>query len=310
MANENQQPKPDAEVNRRKKEEQARRARRRNRQLIGVALSVLIVMGVFSIFERGFGLASRLLDDTSEKHEFKSRVDMLVRFEMLPFSDPSLADANALRQVIIWSIYFDKRDELERVPATADSPGGNFLVPVLEVNRYAAGLFGPNFLFPEHGPFEEPIQGMYYGFDEEKQAYIMPITGLETDFMATIAEIKRESGGVKRVVVGYVRTRGDFDEYITPDEENPAFYYDYLFRRDGNAYYLFAIEPSQRVASAPSSSSGASSMPAMQDDTATSSEVEEETLGSSVAQSSQAASTEEQGSAPEDASSEETSEAA
>ena len=60
-----------------------------------------------------------------------------------------------------------------------------------------------------------------------------------------VTEIKKESGGVKRVTVGYVspfQESGAFDPNAQPD---PVKYQDYLFKKNGSDYYLYAIVESQ-----------------------------------------------------------------
>ena len=261
MANDKQPPKIDSEQVRRNKEEQARAARRRSRQMIGVALSVLIVVGALSIVNMGVDLVRGLMDDSELKDEYARRIETMVWFDVLPFSDPAQADQNSLKQTVLWSIFYDQQTTLERDEI------GSVLIPAIEVDIYAANLFGPSFRFGEHESFYEPSQAMEYTYSPEAQAYTIMVTSPTILFQPKVVEIERESGGVRRVVVGYVSNQSGNEIVPTPDYDNPVRYMDYLFRRDGNEYYLFAVERNTSMPTPqPSSSSSAPTAPSDEPD--------------------------------------------
>lgn len=235
-----QHKKAESEAARRKKEEQARKSRRRSRQWIGVVLAALIVVGAISIVRSAIGLVQGITDNTEEKAEFEGRIRYMVWFDMLPFNSVGQADPEAIKQVAIWSIVDPNVPENKLNLETNDL--GELLVPAADVDHWAASLFGPSFVFETHGSFTDATQALRYEYDSAREAYVVPSTGLEPTYDATVVDIKNEQSGIKRVTVGYVEMRRtDGTVITTPDREHPVRYMDYLFQRDGNQYYLYAI---------------------------------------------------------------------
>ncbi len=242
--------KSDMEQDRNSRDEHARRSRRRTRQFLGLALAVLIVVGAVSIVNYGINVVRTAMNDTSMADEYKARIAPFVWFDVLPFEKLEDANQDTLKQAVLWGVLnqtgTDKITRNER---------GEALVPAIEIDRYAAALFGPDFEF-KHASFSDPVEGLEYTYDEEAGMYVVPATGIMPYYDATVVDITRAGGGVRKVVVGYVQTYNANDEVIaTPDYEHPAKYMDYLFRRDGNDYYLYAIQPNTDYAAAVSSSS-------------------------------------------------------
>lgn len=242
MANEKRQ-KSAAEVEaaRRKKEEQARRGRRRNRQLIGIALFILIVVGGVSIVRSGVGLARTFIDNAPEREAYQQRISTMVWTDVLPFENPEQADPNAIRQAAIWGAFGQigagnvEHDEI-----------GSSIVPLQEVNRYIAELFGPAYLesMPAPDTFRDAVQALTYTFDAERNAYLVPATSLQPLYLPNVVDIRNESNGIKRVTVGYVSTSGSNEAIGAPtiDLEYPDRYMDYIFQRDGNDFYLVSLQ--------------------------------------------------------------------
>lgn len=237
MADDRRQAKPSPEQMHLKKEEQQRTVRRRTRQIIGLALSVLIVVGAVSIVMNGVNIVRGWLDNTGQKEEFQQRLEPMVWFDVLPFDSVAQLDENMVKQLSIWGIMNSKGDTLER------NEYGEPLIPAVEVDQYAASLFGPEFRFSGHGAFADTERDLRYGFDEETQMYIGPVTGFDPFYYAKVVDVKRESGGVLRVVMGYISTRTNDDKVVaTLDFEHPARYMDFMMRRDGSNYYLYALQ--------------------------------------------------------------------
>ncbi len=256
-------PKADPEVIRQRKEERARSSRRRTRQIIGFALSILIVVGAVSIVSWGVDTVVRLLDSDEEREEYQRLFEPMVWFDILPFESVSMVDENSIKEICIWGVLNEKQDLLER------NEYGEPLVPVMEIEQYAARIFGPDFRFAVYETFSTPVEGLSYTFNEDAQNFTAPVTGLMPRYLASAVEIKREAGGVRRVVMGYVSTRtGDDQVVAAPDYEHPAKYMDYLLRRDGGSYYLYAIQNNTthvpEAASAPAESASllAAALPA------------------------------------------------
>ena len=245
--------KHDSEQIRLKKEEQTRRARRRNRQLIGFAVAVLVVVGAVSIVMNGIEMARNMFDNSDEIEMYQNRFKAFVWFDTLPFESISLMDENSLKQVIIWSIFDDQSDQLER------NEQDEALVPASEVDRYAGEIFGPDFRFSGHESFED--KDLKYPYNPDTLTYTVPSTSLNVYFLPKVMEVVREPGGIRRVVMGYVSAINSENQVLaTPDFEHPVRYMDYLLRRDGNGYYLYAIQNNDTYALKVASESGSASV--------------------------------------------------
>lgn len=250
------QSKTDPEISRRKKEEQARRSRRRTRQWIGVALTFLVIVGVVSIVRTGIEVTRNLLDNSSERKEFEMRIRPLVWFDVLPFTDVGQLEQNTIKQVAIWGII----DEVGREALPKNSED-LIIIPTVDVDQYARELFGKNFTFQEHGAFDDKTLGLVYEFNEENSYYVVPGTSLELAYTPTVVDINNMGNGIKQVVVGYVSLRNTEGGVLNePDYEHPVLYMNFYFQRDGGEYYLYAMErnTTQTVITASSSSSSSS----------------------------------------------------
>ena len=217
-------------------EMQALRRRRRGRQLLGALVCFLVVVGLFSIVGSGIDLAATLLDDTEEKQMFEERLKTLVALDPLPFDSLEEANVNTLLHAAIGASVDSTRDDYER-----DENGAMYL-PTLDIETTLLALYGPDFQF-EYQTFED--HGITFTYVPEKQAYLLPVTSAISNYYPKVTEIKKESGGVKRVTVGYVspfQESGAFDPNAQPD---PVKYQDYLFKKNGSDYYLYAIVESQ-----------------------------------------------------------------
>ncbi|MGD9560567.1 MAG: hypothetical protein AB7V55_08190 [Oscillospiraceae bacterium] len=257
MANETPTPKKDNAQAKQKKEEQARAQRRRSRQLLGFAISVLVVVGAVSIIMNGISLIGNLMQNDDEIEEYRSRFESMVWFDLLPFDSVTQVDENSLKQIAIWGVMSQLGDTIGR------SEYGEPLVPAADVDRFGVRLFGPDFRFSGHSSFSDVGLDLRYQYDEATQTYIAPSTGLMPYYLPSVVEIKREAGGVRRVVMGYVSTRTSDDRMVnTPDFDHPAKYMDYMLRRDGGEYYLYALQ--RNTTHIPETATEAASAPAVQ----------------------------------------------
>lgn len=218
-------------------EELMRRRRRHRRQVLGVILCVLAVVGLGTLIMGGVHLTRRLFDDSAERAAYEQRLTYVVMLDMLPFSSLEQANQSDLLESCIWATLFNEDSGLyERDEA------GALLLPSAEVDRYAAQLFGPDYKLP-HGAFES--DGMYFTYNEENQCYTIPVTGQVGNYTPSVVEISG-SKRVQRVTVGYLVPYSSATDFASNrDVTKPVKYYDYLFSRaaDGN-YYLTSMEES------------------------------------------------------------------
>lgn len=224
------------------REEHARRQRRRRRQLLGLAVCAMVLIGIGSTLLGGYRAVAALFDDTELRAEYEDRLRTLVMYDPLPFASLDQLDQTQLRQACIWGAIFNAQrtqgnlDGYERDPETE-----SLILPVLEVDTFLAQLVGPDYHF-EHESFES--DGMIYEYSEELKGYLIPVTSEQGLYSPSVVRIKRE-GRTMRVTVGYVpqfNTTGEFSMTL-PDE--PTKYMDYIFTKPDKTFYLTALEASE-----------------------------------------------------------------
>ncbi|MEG0179604.1 MAG: hypothetical protein RR573_07950 [Oscillospiraceae bacterium] len=238
-----------------KKEPNPLRRRRRIRQIIGAVVCLLVVIGIVGVVDSTINVVTKLTDNSTEKQAYEARLSNLVAYDPLPFDTLAEANQNMLLAAAIWgtlgendqSVY--ERDDI-----------GQLYLPTVDVDRFAAKLYGTTFKFT-HSSFED--HGLNYEYITEKEAYIIPITGALSEYFPKVEKIKNEHG-TKRVTVGYL-SYGAGVEFNVSATLEPSKYVDYIFTKSGKDYYLSAIEESKMKATV-SSSSNTSSQPILPED--------------------------------------------
>ena len=235
------------------KEEKERMRRRRRRQLLGGVLCLLIVFGAASVVGSVGRVIGSLFDDSEERAQYEKLLAPLVMLDPVPFDSLETADQNLLLQAAIWEAIYNE-DIADETKYERDESGA-LIMPAVDVDKNGALLFGPDYTL-EHHSFE--ADGMQFVYDEERSGYIIPITGTTSAYTPKVVRIKT-SVKEKRVTVGYVAPPTGFslDGTLSTEQGDPAFYYDYIFTRQGDGYYLTAITTSDTKPANSASSSEA-----------------------------------------------------
>ncbi len=239
-------------TNEAEKERIALRRRRRLRQLLGAVVCLLVVVGAVSVVRGGIGLVARAFDDSDLAADFEARLSTLVALDPLPFDSLDQANQSTLLNAAIWASIDTTNNEYER------DENGQMYLPTVDIDRTAAALYGPDFHFT-YETFEDHY--MTFTYVPEKQAYLIPVTSSMGDYYPRVTRIQREWGGVRRVTVGYCSPFSQTGEFSPTATLEPVKYQDYLFQKDGDNYYLYAIVASETQVAA-SSSAPASTPPA------------------------------------------------
>lgn len=224
-----------------KKEEQRRQLRRRRRIILGAVVAFLVIFGLVSLVQKLVQGTMNLFDDTEEKKEYEERVKALVMLDAIPFESLDKADDTVLLQACIWDVLFN-----EDITKFQTDENGAYLVPTVDIDRYAAKLFGPSFQF-NHRTFTASADYMEFKYNEDSKTYTMPITSMTNNFTPSVVEIKKEKN-TKRVTVGYMAPPDVMTSLGSKGKvsEEPVKYYDYIFTRTEDEYYLTAITESER----------------------------------------------------------------
>lgn len=227
------------------REEHIRNNRRLARQIVGSVALLLALIGLFTVLGWIVGLVRSALDDSGLRKAYRDRLYGMVMLDPVAFDDVNSVDPGVFKQAAIWGTVYQVQnsggslDQYERDPDT-----GSAMIPALEVDTYIANLLGPEYKVPE-GTFS--TEEFVYQYDEEKQAYLVPVTSSVAQYTPTVEKISRRDG--KRIVtVGYVptATNNATGELSLTAPTEPTKYMDYVFTRGENRqWYLTALRESE-----------------------------------------------------------------
>ena len=249
------------------KEEHIRNNRRLARQVVGGAALLLALIGLFTVLSWVVGLVRSALDQSSLYDDYRDRLYGMVMLDPVAFDDVSSVDSGVFKQAAIWGTVYQVQnsggslDEYERDPDT-----GSALIPALEIDTYISNLLGSDYQF-EEGSFS--TSEFVYQYDEEKQAYLVPVTSSVALYTPTVEKITKKDG--RRIVtVGYVPTSSNSStgELNLTAPTEPTKYMDYVFTRGENRqWYLTALKDSDMKAEAtPTPAPTDSAVDALQND--------------------------------------------
>lgn len=227
------------------KEEQLRNNRRLSRQIVGAVALLLILIGLFTVLGWVVGVVRSALDDTDRRKEYEDRLYGMVLFDTLPFDDVNSVDPTIFREAAIWGTVYQIQknggslDDYER-----DEETGSVILPKLEVDTYIANLLGPDYPITD-GSFE--TSQFNYLYDEERQGYLVPVTGAVGLYTPEVEKIRTQSGRTY-VTVGYIPTLNNpsSGELTMTAATEPTKYMDYVFERGANRkWYLCGLQDSE-----------------------------------------------------------------
>lgn len=245
------------------REEQLRSNYRIARQAVGLIAIVLVVIGLFTVISWAVHGVSVLLDDSDRRQSYADRLYGLVMFDTLPFDDINSVDPSVFKQAAIWGCVYQIQssggslDDYER-----DEETGSMILPKLEVDTYLSNLLGPDYTI-EDGSFQ--TSEMNYIYDEERQGYLVPVTGAVGLYTPEVEDI-RTQGGQLYVTVGYIPTLASTTSLTLTAPTEPTKYMDYVFTRGENRqWYLTALQESDMQPDATPTPAAASSTAPAQD---------------------------------------------
>ncbi len=244
------------------REEQLRNNRRIARQILGLVAIILMLIGLFTVIGWCISAIRAALDDTDRRQSYADRLYGLVMFDTLPFDDVSTVDQSIFKQAAIWGCVYQIQasggnlDDYER-----DEETGSIILPRLEVDTYLTNLLGPDYEV-EEGSFE--TSEMNYIYDEDRQGYLVPVTGSVGLYTPEVENIRTQSGHLY-VTVGYIPTLNNSNSLVLTAATEPTKYMDYIFTRGENRqWYLTALQESDKQPEATPSPTPSSAVQAPQ----------------------------------------------
>ena len=236
-------------------EEHARIHRRRRRQALGLVMTVLLVIGIFTVLGAGYRLVAGLFDNTEQMQEYEDKLEGLVLFDPLPFEGIENIDDLTLREAAVWGCIYSIQETQGGFDNYAHDPvTEQLLLPAVEVDAYLARLVGPSFQL-SHRSFE--MDDMTIAFDDASQCSSIPVTGVVGYYRADVTGMFKQDGKF-HVTVGYIPLSTQ-DDLISTQSDTPTKYMDYIFERTSGSWYLTgltesATKPQQTASSQPANS--------------------------------------------------------
>lgn len=234
------------------REEQLRNNRRLARQALGLVAILLIVIGLFTVIGWAIRAITAALDDSDRRESYADLLYGLVMFDTVPFDDVNTVDQSIFKQAAIWGcVYQIQKDGGSLDQYERDEETGCMILPQLEVDAYLTNLLGPDYQI-EEGSFQ--TSEMNYVYSEEKQGYLVPVTGSVGLYTPEVENISTQSGKMY-VTVGYIPTLASTTSLTLTTPTEPTKYMDYVFTRGENRqWYLSALQESDMQVTASSSS--------------------------------------------------------
>lgn len=240
-------------------EEHALNHRRRWRQILGLIVALLVLVGAVTIVRAGVGLIATLFDDSEQRQQYEDKLEGLVLFDPLPFDGIENIDDLTLREASVWgTVYSILETQGSFENYSTDPETEQLLLPSVEVDAYLAKLLGPSFKLT-HQSFD--MDDMTIEYDSASQCYKIPITGSVGYYRASVVDMFKK-GGLLHVTVGYVPIQSQEETILNTTDDTPTKYMDYLFSRQSGSWYLTGLTESEYTPASSELSGSASSSPA------------------------------------------------
>ena len=199
----------------------------------GFVMCVLMLIGIGTIISGGVKFTAKIFDNSAEKQEYNSMLATLVLADPLPFESPDQADQDWLLSSSVWAAVMN-----EDMTQYEKNDFGETYLPAVDVDKYYTKVFGTQYTLTHRAFADQEIEFQY---DEEKQAYIIPVTSFPTGFTPQVEKIKK-GNGEKIVTVGYISPATNWNDDTSGTVSK---YVDYIFQKQGQNYCLVSVRESE-----------------------------------------------------------------
>jgi len=164
--------------------------------IAGLLFSVLACIGLVSVILFGGRFFGRYSSGDTGKRAMSKVIYPAVIMDIPAFSKPSDLSSNQIITAAIWSLVMDK-DAVNKYERTFDV----ITVPAVDVESYAAKLFGSELPAFEHGN-AGPSEARFY-YSEENKSYNIPVRPVTFTYLPRIKSVSR-SGNEYTLEVEYL----------------------------------------------------------------------------------------------------------
>lgn len=201
---------------------------------LGLVVVLLAVVGIVFLVLLCVNGIKGATQNSKKNQQYEKFLLPIVMNDPDTFDDVTQAKMDQLIDSTIWSL-IKKNVETDKYEYDNDK----LLIPQSEVEKQFEKLFGK-----EVKPKHQTIDGSEYQFtyNKAKQAYEIPIFGMETMYSPKILKTQKKSKSVI-LTVGYL-SGSDWkqDERGKMHEPDPSKYVKITMREQGSFYYVSAIQ--------------------------------------------------------------------
>lgn len=240
---ENAQPK-----RRRRTSRGTRRGQRRFAAWIGLIVIFLAIVGVIALGVMTVGLIQKAFDHSDQMIELRDLAAPLIEYQPASFDTLEDADDTVLLKAAIFRI-----TEAERIRQLREKTDvynyktddyGRLILPVEEINRSFAALFGDK-VTPHHQTLGEESGVAYiFEYDKANACYHVPVSDSSSLYTTSVSDI-RLHGNEAQILVNYALTQNlSVDKYgntLEPDASNIEFSQWYVFEENGSGWTIIAV---------------------------------------------------------------------
>ncbi len=205
---------------------------------VGAIIMVFAVVGVIAALIFAVRGIADLTDNSEKFTEYEQFLAPVVMNDPDPFDDVSKAQMTQLLDATVWSLMKSDIDPDKYEYAEGDTSG--LIVPQADIEKQFKKLFGEDVK-----PVHSTVEGGTYTFtyDETKQAYIVPLTGVMPTFIPRVTDQEKKGDSII-LTVGYISGNAwDQDERGNYIEPAPNKYMKITLRLNSDdSYFISAIQ--------------------------------------------------------------------
>lgn len=213
------------------KEVQIETKKRKNRiAVVGALMVALATIGLITLLVLLINFGASLFSGEGQEREFENLIYPVVMLDPPAFSRAEAADNTMLLKASIWTAVINEGKE-----KYTDATTGMLIVPVTDIEKYCAQLFGPGITLG-YVSFGDVIN--QYTYLEDQNAYEVPMEGASGLYTPKVYSVTQD-GANYYLIVGYIPP--GFSWGASSGEEVPDKFMKYTLKKDGNNYYLYAV---------------------------------------------------------------------
>lgn len=208
---------------------------------IGFITIILAIVGLVTAVKGTVNFIKTKAESSSEKATYEKFLEPVVMFDPDTFDDLTKADKSQLLYSAIWSLL---RDEDGMNKYAIDQ--GGIRVPQTDVEEAFTTLYGSE-INPASLHSTVDMSGYDISYDSALQAYIIPITGVESAYMPKVVSIEKKGSSVI-LEVGYINQRAWADmNGDTVSAPEPDKYMKITLREGDKGMYVASIQNTDNV---------------------------------------------------------------